>query len=71
MTLADLDSPSSVVASSAAMGNGRHEVNDVVYVVRETASFRDDPAWIDRFGERMILQLPDDMAATPPPRDGA
>jgi hypothetical protein len=44
VTLADLDSPSSVVASSAAMGNGRHEVNDVVYVVPETFEARLTPA---------------------------
>ena len=34
---------------------------DVVYLVRDVDSFRRDPAWIDCFGERMILQLPDDM----------
>ena len=40
VTVADLESPSSVVASSAAMGNGRHEVRDVVYVVPETFEAR-------------------------------
>lgn len=39
---------------------------DVVYIVRDPASFRRDPAWIDRFGDRMILQLPDDMHEPPP-----
>jgi aminoglycoside 6-adenylyltransferase len=34
---------------------------DIVYVVTEIASFRNDATWIDRFGERMILQLPDEM----------
>jgi len=34
---------------------------DVVYFVTDVASFRLDPHWIDRFGERMILQMPDDM----------
>jgi aminoglycoside 6-adenylyltransferase len=34
---------------------------DVVYLVTNVASFKQDPTWIDRFGERMILQLPDDM----------
>ena len=34
---------------------------DIVYVVTEIASFQADPSWIDCFGERMILQIPDDM----------
>lgn len=34
---------------------------DVVYVVTEVESFKGDPNWIDCFGERMIMQLPDDM----------
>lgn len=42
---------------------------DVVYVVNELSPFKDDPTWIDRFGERMILQLPDEML-DPPPADG-
>lgn len=32
---------------------------DIVYVVRETAPFFADPAWIDRFGERLYMQLPE------------
>jgi aminoglycoside 6-adenylyltransferase len=44
---------------------------DIVYVVTEVASFKDDPHWIYRFGERMILQLPDEMEDPPPgPDDG-
>lgn len=34
---------------------------DIVYVVSDMQSFMDNPGWIDIFGERMILQLPDDM----------
>ena len=34
---------------------------DVVYIVTEVAPFKEDRGWIDRFGERMILQLPDEM----------
>jgi len=34
---------------------------DIVYLVTETASFLADPHWIDVFGERLILQLPDEM----------
>jgi aminoglycoside 6-adenylyltransferase len=39
---------------------------DFVYLVTDVASFRRDEHWIDRFGERMILQLPDDMQDPPP-----
>lgn len=33
---------------------------DVVYVVRETESFIRDKKWIDRFGERLFMQYPDE-----------
>jgi aminoglycoside 6-adenylyltransferase len=33
---------------------------DIVYLVTEYASFRAEPSWIDVFGERVILQTPDD-----------
>jgi aminoglycoside 6-adenylyltransferase len=39
---------------------------DIVYVVTDMASFKSKPDWIDCFGERMILQLPDDMPDPPP-----
>ena len=42
---------------------------DVVYLVTEVEPFKQDPTWINRFGERMILQLPDTML-DPPPDDG-
>ena len=42
---------------------------DVVYFVTDVASFKKKPAWIDRFGERMILQLPDNMEDPPPSDD--
>lgn len=34
---------------------------DIVYVVNDTASFRAQPGWIDVFGERLIMQRPDEM----------
>ena len=34
---------------------------DIVYLVRETGSFLADPGWTDVFGERLILQCPDEM----------
>lgn len=43
---------------------------DVTYFVREIASFQADPTWIDRFGELMILQMPEAMDDPPPMNDG-
>jgi aminoglycoside 6-adenylyltransferase len=40
---------------------------DVVYFVAEAASFRRDREWIRRFGELMILQVPEDMHDPPVP----
>ena len=31
---------------------------DIIYLVTEMTPYVDDPTWIDRFGERMILQMP-------------
>lgn len=39
---------------------------DVVYFVTDISSFKNDHSWIKRFGELMILQLPDDMLDPPP-----
>ena len=33
---------------------------DIVYVVGETRSFQEDRKWIDRFGERLYMQFPED-----------
>lgn len=41
---------------------------DVVYIVREMASFLADPGWVDVFGERIIMQMPDAMASVPVPQ---
>lgn len=43
---------------------------DVTFVVRDMAPFREDPTWIDVFGERAILQRPDAMFGAPPRTDG-
>ena len=48
----------------------RFQDYDVIYIVTDLASFLADPTWIDRFGERMILQLPDLMGAEAPREDG-
>jgi aminoglycoside 6-adenylyltransferase len=43
---------------------------DIVYYVTGVAPFRDDPTWIERFGELMILQMPEGMQDPPPRGDG-
>lgn len=40
---------------------------DIVYFVQETGSFRSDLGWIDRFGERLIMQMPDENELYPTP----
>jgi aminoglycoside 6-adenylyltransferase len=42
---------------------------DIVYIVTGVSSFRKDRQWVQRFGELMILQLPDDMQEPLPPED--
>jgi len=44
---------------------------DIVYIVTDVASFKDNTNWIKRFGEIMILQMPEDMQDPPPSHDGA
>ncbi|GKS15032.1 aminoglycoside 6-adenylyltransferase [Paenibacillus chitinolyticus] len=38
---------------------------DIVYLVTDVESFRNDPDWVNVFGEQMIMQTPDDMALFP------
>lgn len=38
---------------------------DIVYIVTEMESFKQTPAWIDRFGERIVMQKPDDSSIFP------
>ena len=42
---------------------------DIVYIVSEVLSFKHDPDWIGRFGEIMIVQVPDEMLDPPPGDD--
>jgi aminoglycoside 6-adenylyltransferase len=44
--------------------------HDLVFVVHDVEPFRADPAWVDVFGERTILQRPDLMGGAPPPEPG-
>lgn len=38
----------------------RFQDYDIGYIVTETASFREDRTWIDRFGERLYMQYPEE-----------
>lgn len=42
---------------------------DIVYIVTDVEPFRKNLEWIQRFGEMMILQMPEDMQ-DPPPEEG-
>lgn len=44
---------------------------DIVYIVTDVDPFRRNLEWIKRFGEMMILQMPDDMQDPPPEGDGS
>ncbi|WP_353718887.1 aminoglycoside 6-adenylyltransferase [Dyadobacter sp. 676] len=39
---------------------------DIIYVVEDLAPFLRDHSWTDVFGERMIMQMPEDMELYPP-----
>jgi aminoglycoside 6-adenylyltransferase len=57
-----------ILNGSRANPNARRDIfqdYDVVYVVSEASSFRRDAGWMDRFGDLMILQTPDDMGDAP------
>src|SRR4051794_32053981 len=43
---------------------------DIVFVVREIQSFTLNHQWVNRFGEMMIMQMPEEMSLIPPEKDG-
>lgn len=43
---------------------------DIIYLVTDVAAFRAEHRWINRFGELLILQMPEAMADPPPINDG-
>jgi aminoglycoside 6-adenylyltransferase len=43
---------------------------DIVYIVTDVAPFRHNLEWIRRFGELMILQMPEEMGDPPPSGEG-
>lgn len=62
-----------ILNGSRANPNARRDIFqdfDVAYLVTDVDSFREDHAWIDRFGEIMILQMPEAMGDPPPVNDG-
>jgi aminoglycoside 6-adenylyltransferase len=62
-----------IMNGSRANPNTRRDIFqdfDIVYLVTDVNPFRDDRTWINRFGEIMILQMPEAMADPPPSNDG-
>ncbi|HEY0607789.1 MAG TPA: aminoglycoside 6-adenylyltransferase, partial [Herpetosiphonaceae bacterium] len=43
---------------------------DILYLVTDVASFTGDHTWIERFGELMMLQMPEAMHDPPPQNNG-
>lgn len=43
---------------------------DIVYIVTDVTHFKHNSDWIRRFGEIMIMQMPEDMQEPPPSNDG-
>ncbi|ASZ18271.1 MULTISPECIES: aminoglycoside 6-adenylyltransferase [Bacillus] len=43
---------------------------DIMYVVKDIQSFTSNHNWIHRFGEIMIVQMPEEMSLVPPDGDG-
>lgn len=62
-----------VMSGSRANPRARRDIFqdfDIAYLVTDVDSFRDDHIWINRFGEIMILQMPEAMEDPPPVIDG-
>ncbi|HEX2946665.1 MAG TPA: aminoglycoside 6-adenylyltransferase [Clostridia bacterium] len=49
----------------------RFQDYDIVYVVNDLKSFTRDHSWVDVFGERIILQMPETMDLLPPYNNGS
>jgi len=62
-----------IMSGSRANPNARRDIFqdfDIVYFVTDVDAFKHDHSWINRFGELMILQMPDAMADPPSRNDG-
>jgi aminoglycoside 6-adenylyltransferase len=44
---------------------------DIVYIVTDVTAFKYAYAWLKRFGELMIMQMPEDMQDPPPSNNGS
>ncbi len=61
-----------IMSGSRANPNARRDIFqdfDIAYLVTDVDSFRNDRGWINRFGELMILQMPEAMKDPPPKND--
>ena len=61
-----------IMSGSRANPNARRDIFqdfDIAYLVTDVDSFRNDHGWINRFGELMILQMPEAMKDPPPKND--
>lgn len=43
---------------------------DIVYLVTDVGSFIQDPDWVNVFGDRIVMQKPEEMKLVPPAMDG-
>jgi aminoglycoside 6-adenylyltransferase len=62
-----------IMNGSRANPNARRDAfqdYDIVYLVSDVASFTMDHSWVDCFGERMIMQMPETMQDPPPENSG-
>jgi aminoglycoside 6-adenylyltransferase len=62
-----------VMSGSRANPHARRDIFqdfDIAYFVTDVDSFKGEPAWLTRFGEIMILQMPEAMGDPPPLNDG-
>jgi aminoglycoside 6-adenylyltransferase len=62
-----------IMSGSRVDPNARRDIFqdfDIAYLVTDVACFTDDHTWINRFGEIMILQMPEAMEDPPPMNDG-
>jgi aminoglycoside 6-adenylyltransferase len=44
---------------------------DIVYIVKDIASFTSDHSWVDIFGERIMMQMPEDQVLPPANKNGS
>jgi aminoglycoside 6-adenylyltransferase len=63
-----------IMNGSRTNPNAPHDIFqdfDILYLVTEVEPFTDDHTWIHRFGELMILQMPEAMQDPPPQNNGS